>query len=180
MPSSVRTHGPTPARGSGRAPSWVGAGRARVRAARAPLTAGALGAAAVVLVGNVDPHRPGSYGACPLRALTGLYCAGCGGLRATYDLVHGDLAGAWGMNPLWVLLVPVVLGLWAAWLARRWALPAAGDRVPAHAVGPAGTAPAPARPASVARRVLPWAVLALVLLYSVARNLPALAPALAP
>lgn len=176
MPSSVRTHGPTPARGSGRAPSWALAGRARFRAAAAPVGVGVLGAAAVALVATVDPHRPGSYGVCPLRALTGLYCAGCGGLRATYDLAHGDLAGAWAMNPVWVLLVPVLVSLWAVWLARRWAPPTAR---------PAGTASASPRAssaggASVVRRVVPWAVLALVLVYSVARNIPALAPALAP
>ena len=50
----------------------------------------------------------GSYGVCPLYALTGLWCPACGGLRATHDLAHGDLAGAWAMNPLWVLAVPLV------------------------------------------------------------------------
>ena len=36
-----------------------------------------------------DPHQPGAYPACVLHALTGLYCPGCGGTRAAYDLVHG-------------------------------------------------------------------------------------------
>jgi hypothetical protein len=135
-----------------------------------PLAAGALGAAAVALVGTVDPHRPGSYGACPLLALTGTYCAGCGGLRATYDLVHGDLAGAWGMNPLWVLLVPVLVAAWGVWLARRW------RGVPQRARSDGRTSGA----SWTARRAVPWVVLAVVLAYSVARNVPALAPWLAP
>ncbi|GEA90054.1 DUF2752 domain-containing protein [Cellulomonas cellasea] len=175
MHGTARTHGPTPFPGSGRAPSRADRTRARLRAAAAPLAAGGVTVAAVTLVATVDPHRPGSYGVCPLYALTGLYCAGCGGLRATYDLAHGDLTGAWAMNPVWVLLVPVVVALWAAWLARRWALPDPEGAAPALAA--AGSARSTG---SAARRALPWAVLSLVLLYSLARNLPGLGPALAP
>jgi hypothetical protein len=96
---------------------------------------------------------------CPLYALTGLYCAGCGGLRATHDLLVGDLAGAWAMNPLWVLLVPVLLGLWLRWLVR------------ALRTGRRAAAP----PAWVAVTVA-----AVLVAYSVARNVPAWAAVLAP
>ncbi|WP_258726931.1 DUF2752 domain-containing protein [Cellulomonas sp. NS3] len=135
-----------------------------------PLAVGGLTAAAVLVVGSVDPHRPGSYGVCPVYALTGMLCAGCGGLRATHDLAHGDLAGAWAMNPLWVLLVPVLVAAWATWLARRW------RGVPDPAPGPAG----PAGAARTTRRAAPGVLLVVVLVYSVARNVPALAPWLAP
>ena len=90
------------------------------RAARAPLVVGVLGAAAVAVVGAVDPNRPGHYLTCPFLALTGLACPGCGGLRATHDLVHLDVAGAWAMNPLWVVLAPVLVVVWAVWLSRAW------------------------------------------------------------
>lgn len=141
------------------APPETLAPRARLRAARAPLlVAGGAAVAALGLV-LVDPHEPGSWGACPLYALTGVYCAGCGGLRATHDLLVGDLAGAWATNPLWVLLVPVLLALWARWLVR------------AARTGRRAAAP----PASVA-----LAAAAVVVLYSVARNVPAWAGLLAP
>jgi uncharacterized protein DUF2752 len=119
------------------------------------------GGAAVVALGLVlrDPHGQGTWGVCPVYALTGAYCAGCGGLRATHDLLVGDVAGAWSMNPLWVLVVPVLVALWGRWLARslRTGRPAA------------------APPVRVA-----LAVTAVVVLYSVARNVPAWAGVLAP
>jgi hypothetical protein len=131
---------------------------ARLHAARGPLlVAGVVAAGAVALVA-VDPHSPGSWGVCPLYALTGRYCAGCGGLRATHDLLVGDLAGAWSMNPLWVLVVPVLVALWARWAARSW-------RGRPTAAPSAGTA------------VLLGVV---VVAYSLLRNVPALAPWLAP
>lgn len=133
--------------------------RDRLVAARVPLVvAGAAAVAGAALV-LVNPHEPGSWGVCPLYALTGRYCAGCGGLRATHDLLVGDLAGAWAMNPLWVLVVPVLVVFWARWLTRALRT---GRR--------AATPPA-------------WVALVgggVVLAYSVARNIPAWAGVLAP
>lgn len=141
------------------APPPTLATRARLHAARTPLlVAGGAAVAALGLV-LVDPHRPGSWGVCPLYALTGAYCAGCGGLRATHDLLVGDLAGAWSMNPLWVLLVPVLAALWAGWLLRALRT---GRR--------AGAPPA----------WVPLVAAGVVLLYSAARNVPAWAGLLAP
>ena len=53
----------------------------------------------------VDPARHEVY-PCLFHATTGLQCPGCGGLRATHQLLHGQLAAAWTLNPLSVLLVP--------------------------------------------------------------------------
>lgn len=178
MPVTARTHGPTPSGGPGRASSWPGA--ARVRAVAGPVAVGALVSCAVLAVAVVDPHRPGSYGVCPLLVLTGLYCAGCGGLRATYDLAHGDLAGAWAMNPGWVLVAPLLVAAWAVWLARRWAGSPPGQDAVVGATAGSAAAEAPSVPASPARRWLPWLVLGAVLVYSALRNVPALAPWLAP
>ena len=75
-------------------------------------------AAATVTLTLVDPNQPGHYPACPTFALTGLYCPGCGALRAVHDLAVGDLVGAWAMNPLVVVAVPYLIWAWAAW-ARR-------------------------------------------------------------
>ena len=59
--------------------------------------------AAVAYVGFVDPATRGIYPPCPSRLLLGVDCPGCGGLRGTHDLLHGDVAGALDHN---LLLIP--------------------------------------------------------------------------
>jgi hypothetical protein len=79
----------------------------------------ALGLAALAVVAVVDP-RSGSLPGCPIRAWTGLSCAGCGGTRALHALLHGDVGRAWAFNPLATVLMP----LGALWFLWRPALPA--------------------------------------------------------
>lgn len=87
---------------------------------RGPLvTAGLLGGLTLALHLR-DPHGPGSWGFCPWTALTGLYCPGCGGLRAVNDLTNGDLVGAASSNLVFVALVPVLAFLWLRWAGRSW------------------------------------------------------------
>lgn len=107
--------------------------------------------AATALVALRDPHAAGSYGFCPLHAVTGLWCPACGGLRATYDLAHLHLASAWGENALWVAAVPFVVVGWLVALVRR------GRGLPARAV------PAWAQVAG----------LTVVLAFGILRNIPA-------
>ncbi|MBO1756121.1 DUF2752 domain-containing protein [Allobranchiibius sp. CTAmp26] len=57
---------------------------------------------------------------CPLYALTGIYCPGCGGLRAVNDLTNGNLRAALSSNVFVVLLMPVVVGWWLTALRDRW------------------------------------------------------------
>lgn len=133
--------------------------RRGLRAALTPLTVGAVTAAATLYVALVDPYRPGHYVTCPLLALTGWYCAGCGGLRATHSLAHGDVAGAWATNPLWAVLAPVLVVLWAVWVVRAWRGRPGGRGLPVWTA---------------------WVLLGVLLVYSVLRNVPAFAPWLAP
>ena len=70
----------------------------------AAMLAGA--AVAVVMLRVFDPATSGVFPPCPVRYLTGWYCPGCGSLRAMHQLLHGNLAAAWAMNPLTVILVP--------------------------------------------------------------------------
>jgi hypothetical protein len=94
---------------------------------------------------------------CPSLLLTGLYCPGCGSLRAIHDTLTGNVAEAFSHN---VLLVPglvFVLWWWVSQLAAAY-----GRRIPAP--------PTSSRFAVV--------VLAVFVVFAVLRNLPgsALAP----
>lgn len=127
------------------------------RDVRTPLVVGAITAAATLLVALRDPHD-GGYPLCPLLALTGHPCAGCGGLRAAHDLAHGDLAGAWAMNPLLTVAMPAAVVLWLVWVVR-----AATGR------------PAWQPPVAV------WiSFAALMVVFTVARNIPAWSGVLGP
>lgn len=82
------------------------------------LTLGGLALATLALRLR-DPHQQGSWGFCPLASV-GIWCPGCGGLRATNDLTHGDLAAAASSNLLFVLSIPLVIVLLGRWTAHRW------------------------------------------------------------
>ncbi|MCL3861876.1 DUF2752 domain-containing protein [Actinotalea sp. K2] len=131
----------------------------RIRALVAPAVVAAGATGALVVVGTLSPYRSGTYPTCPLLALTGLYCPGCGSLRATHDLVNLDVVAALGMNPLTPLALLFLLTSWVAWTwrsvtgrPRRWLAP----------------------PWAL------WALLVVILAFAVARNTPFLAPWLAP
>ncbi|MGK5530370.1 DUF2752 domain-containing protein [Streptomyces sp. URMC 129] len=120
-------------------------------AVAAPLAALAAAGAAFGYVAAVDPREPGHYPACPVLALTGLYCPACGGLRSAHALAHGDLAGALGANAAAVAgftALAVGLVVWLVLTVR-------------------GTARAPAvRPAHA------WALGGALVVFTVVRNLP--------
>lgn len=79
-------------------------------------TAGAL-AGALAYIGLRDPHAPGfGFPACPFRLLTGWNCPGCGGLRMTHDLLHGDIGAAVVDNAFMLVGLPML----ALWLVLRW------------------------------------------------------------
>ena len=103
----------------------------------APATRGQRMLAPVATIGGLalatlalhlrDPHQHASWGLCPSAAL-GVYCPGCGGLRAVNDLTNGHVGAALSSNLLVTLLIPVAsLGLlvWAvdSWRGRSRQLP---------------------------------------------------------
>jgi hypothetical protein len=91
----------------------------RARRVLAPaLTIGGLAAATLALHLR-DPHQSGTWGFCP-SALLGIYCPGCGGLRAVNDLTDGQVGAALSSNVLVTLLVPVGVVLLALWAVDRW------------------------------------------------------------
>lgn len=98
-----------------------------------------------------DPNVPGHYPTCPSLALTGLYCPGCGSLRATWDLMHGDLAGALARNPIAPFVELFLVIVFLRWVVARWR-----------------GVPVPMSP----RPWVPYAVAAAVVVYTIARNVP--------
>ena len=149
----------------------------RLRRLRDPLGVGALVVAATAYLAFVDPNEAGHYPLCPTKALTGLDCPGCGGLRAVHSLTHGDLLGALNHNALVVLIVlPVAVALWVRWLVLAWR----GDEqrsVDRTGAKPPGTAFWPRLSSLSSPRVL-YPLLVLVVVFTVGRNISAV-PALA-
>jgi hypothetical protein len=118
-----------------------------------------LVAAALVTVGigaatlwALDPASSGVFPPCPLRYLTGLYCPGCGSLRAMHQLLHGNLAAAWAMNPLTMILLPFLTYGLASEALTAWR----GKGLPQKFM-PAGCI---------------WGLFAVIVLFGVVRNLP--------
>ncbi len=63
--------------------------------------AGILAAAAgVFVISYFNPTTAGFFPVCPLHALTGLNCPGCGLTRGFHALFHGDVFGALQFNVL--------------------------------------------------------------------------------
>jgi hypothetical protein len=94
--------------------------RSRAERMRTPLLAiGGLAAATLALHVR-DPHVTHSWGVCPLYAMTGLYCPGCGGLRGVNDLTNGHVGAAASSNLLLVLLAPVAIVLLGRWAYASW------------------------------------------------------------
>ena len=69
-----------------------------------------------ILLGNETLIRDLSPG-CFVRKITGFQCAGCGGTRALFAFLKGDLALSWRMNPLFLLglAAAFVFGTMAVW-----------------------------------------------------------------
>ena len=111
-----------------------------------------LGGVAIVLLRVFDPAASGVFPPCPVRYLTGLYCPGCGSLRAMHALLHGDIGRAWAMNPLMMVTLPFL----TYGLVSEALLELRGSRLPEVML-----------PASWIR-----AFCFVVVLYAVARNLP--------
>jgi hypothetical protein len=65
-----------------------------------------------------DPAQHAFYPGCALYKLTGLYCPGCGGLRATHQLLHGRLLAAFHFNPLFIVALPLLFWAFARATSR--------------------------------------------------------------
>jgi hypothetical protein len=135
-------------------------GRARALRMSAPVAVvGGLASAAIALA-VVNPYANQVFPPCALHQLTGLYCPGCGGTRAAFDLTQGDVASAMHMNAFTtVIVLPGAIFLLGWWLASAAGLRVPPVRIPTWAV---------------------WLVLGALIVFTVVRNLPPFAPYLAP
>ncbi len=69
------------------------------------LVSGTIIAAGVILF-FFEPTSSKLYPSCPFLSLTGLFCPGCGTLRALHQLLHGHLGTALDFNPLAIISLP--------------------------------------------------------------------------
>jgi hypothetical protein len=107
---------------------------------------------AVAVLRVFNPATTWFFPPCPLRALTGYLCPGCGTLRALHELLNGHVAAAFKLNPLMMLLLPYV-GYSGASSALETVF---GRALPRVFI----------RPAYI------WALLVIILLYWILRNTP--------
>lgn len=100
-----------------RSPRWL-----------APVAALGCMASAVGYTMVVDPTDSAADAAptCLLKLTTGFDCPGCGGTRAFWYLLHGNLPAAARHHVLFVFALPFLLYIYVAWAGRRvfnWRLP---------------------------------------------------------
>jgi hypothetical protein len=84
----------------------------------------ALGAATLVaapaaaVLYRYNPLAVDFYPRCLLYVFTGIYCPGCGVLRATHALLHGRILTALDYNALYVVALPFLAYAIVAQLSR--------------------------------------------------------------
>jgi hypothetical protein len=99
-----------------------------------------------------SPAQSLAWVRCPFHALTGLYCPGCGTVRALHELLHGHILSAIDLNPLSMLLLPFL----AYPFLSNVTLVLRGRRSPRVMLPP----------------ILGWLLVATVLAFWVLRNIP--------
>lgn len=126
-----------------RTPGWV-----------APLAVLGCTGAAIGYTLWADPAKADADGipSCLVKLTTGLDCPGCGGTRAAWYLLQGDLPAAARHHLLFVFVVPLLVYAYVVWAGRV----AFGWKLPSLSVSPA---------------MLGW-LLAAWGIFMVARNLP--------
>jgi len=102
------------------------------------------------------PHEISAIPECPSMSLAGVYCPGCGSLRATHHLVNGRVGSSLAQNPITLLVGVPMVGL-AGLMLLCWCM----ERPP---------------PGWVRSRRLAWGLIgvgALLIAYGIVRNVDA-------
>ena len=87
---------------------------------RLPIVAGLGSLVSLCLLFFISPSANGIFPPCPIRMYLGIDCPGCGGIRGTYSLLHGDITGALSHNMLLLVIYPSLLALWFLWTLGSW------------------------------------------------------------
>ena len=100
-----------------RSPVWLGP---------AAILACLGGALAYTLISDPADATAGAPPTCLLKYTTGIDCPGCGGTRAAWYLLHGNVPAAARHHAVFVFAVPFLLYMYVAWAGKRvfkWNLP---------------------------------------------------------
>jgi hypothetical protein len=98
-------------------PVWVGP---------VALFACMAGAVGYTLATHPTDAGAGDQPSCLLKLTTGFVCPGCGGTRAAWYLMHGDLPAAARHHAIFTFAVPFLIYMYVAWAGKRlfnWKLP---------------------------------------------------------
>jgi hypothetical protein len=76
-----------------------------------------LAAAGAAVVYLFNPAEHGFYPVCYFNLMTGLYCPGCGAMRAMHQLLHGNVVEAARLNLLLLITLAAL-----AWSGVRFAV----------------------------------------------------------
>ena len=118
--------------------------------------AAATGAAAMVagagVVAYFDPTSAGFFPVCPLYAMTGYACPGCGLTRGFHALFHGDVVTALDYNAM----LPFFAALLGLGFVAMVYYAVSGRRLPFRPIHPTAL----------------WVFFVLLLVFGVVRNLP--------
>jgi hypothetical protein len=90
------------------------------------------GAVGYTLWANPAAGSADAIPTCLVKLTTGLDCPGCGGTRAAWYLLQGDLPAAARHHLLFVFAVPFAIYLYVAWAGKA----AFGWRLPQLRIGP--------------------------------------------
>jgi hypothetical protein len=93
-----------------RAPKWSGP---------VAIAACFAGAAAYVWMSNPAAEDARAVPTCLVKMTTGLDCPGCGGTRAFYYLLHGNLPQAVRHHAFAVFAAPFLVWLYIGWTVRK-------------------------------------------------------------
>jgi hypothetical protein len=84
------------------------------------------GAVGYTLLSHPERADAGAAPTCLLKLTTGFDCPGCGGTRAAWYLLHGNIPAAARHHAIFTFAVPFLLYMYVAWAGRRlfnWKLP---------------------------------------------------------
>jgi hypothetical protein len=102
-----------------RSPIRQSPAQARIRIRYEAWAGAAVFAALFTLTAALSPEQPGHYPSCPFRAITGFACPGCGSLRTLHDLAYGHFTAALTHNAMLVIMLPFAMAAWLRTITGR-------------------------------------------------------------